>query len=46
MMPIGILIRKAKRQPNKEVIKPPKEGPNARPAEMLMALISRALPAL
>lgn len=37
-------MRKTKRQPNKEVIKPPREGPIARPAEILIALIPKALP--
>jgi len=42
--PMGMLMRKTKRQPNKEVIKPPREGPIARPAEILIALIPKALP--
>jgi hypothetical protein len=43
-MPMGMLTRKTKRQPSKEVTKPPREGPIAKPAEILIALIPRALP--
>jgi hypothetical protein len=35
---------KTKGQPNEWVTKPPKEGPIANPAEMLMALMPKALP--
>jgi len=41
---MGMLMRKTKRQPNKEVIKPPREGPMAKPAAIPIALIPRALP--
>jgi len=38
------LMKKAKRQPKEDVTSPPREGPIAKPAEILTALIPKALP--
>src|SRR5512140_610355 len=43
-MPIGMLIKKTNRQPRSATSSPPREGPIARPAEMLMAFIPSAFP--
>jgi hypothetical protein len=44
MTPMGMLIRNVKRQPNRLVKKPPNDGPMAKPAEILIAKIPKALP--